>query len=162
MPSNTRQIHLIAAALLFLAFLPGVVFAGDPAPPAATEEGEPASEKAAEADRVYVINGATISWDLDNQRFRPPSAAQAAVLAREFREWMDAKLSDGKLPDAKDVVMEKLPNGYLRSRLPIQTMNAAMVSVDADGELAGMCTEGPAAAAEALSVPASKSEEVWR
>ena len=172
MPSRTRQIQLIGTTLLVLAFLPGlaaVAFAGGPPSPAgaAEENGEAADpgaapEKSTGADRVYALNGVTISWDLENQRFRSPTSEEASALARQFREWTEAKLGEGPLPPTEEIVMEELPNGMLRARLPIHMMNAAMVSVGPQGELAGMCTEGAEGAAEALAAPAASSEEVRR
>lgn len=166
MPSRFRQIHLVATTLVVLAFVPilsAVAFAGDPPAAGATQEDKgSASEKATGTDRVYVLNGATITWDLDRQRFRPPTAAEAASLAQQFREWTEAKLGNGEAPFTKEVVVEELAGGMRRARVPIYLMNATTVSVGPDGEMAPMCTEGPAGAAEALALPAAPSAEVWR
>lgn len=167
MPSRTRQIHLIGTTLLVLAFVPGltaVAFAGEPptSAGAAKDSPAPAPEKPRQADRVYVLNGATITWDLEGRRFRPPTADEAAALARQFREWMEAKMGGGELPPVKEILAEELPNGMRRARLPVQMMNAALVSVGPEGELAGICAEGAEKAAEALATPVAMSEEVER
>jgi hypothetical protein len=165
MPSRTRRKRLVGTSLLVLAFLPGlssIAFAGDPpsSAGAAEDASVAAPEEAAEADQVYVLNGATISWDLEGRRFRPPTEAQAAELARQFRAWMEARMGGEAPPPVKEIEAVELPNGLRRARLPIHMMNAAMVSVGPDGELAGMCTEGAEGAAEALAAPAAASREV--
>lgn len=167
MLSRSRRIRFLGITLLVVAVVPGlasVAFAGDPPVPAdAATDDKPASEKATEADRVYVLNGATISWDLDRSQFRPPTAAQARVLAQRFREWTEARIDGGGgAPFTKEVVIEELGGGRRRARLPIHLMNATAVSVGPEGEFVGMCTEGPEGAAEALATPAVPAGEVWR
>lgn len=100
-------------------------------------------EKTASADRVYVVNGATITWDLENKQYRKPNKAQAAELAEQFSAWMEAKLAkDGKtLATAGDVEVETLPNGMKMAQLPVSLMSVSMVQVNSEGHFEQVCTE---------------------
>lgn len=109
--------------------------------PLVLAEDAPLQEEKSQADRVYVMNGVTISWDLDRKQMREPTAQQAAQLAEQFRAWMEAKMgSDAGLPLATEVEVETLPNGVKRARLPAYLMNAVLVRVDDDGHLVEQCT----------------------
>lgn len=93
--------------------------------------------------RVYTLNGATITWDLEKQKMQPPNEEQTARLAQAFAEWMDAKMTaGGKVPaPATEVKVETLGNGMKRAQLPFDLMNAALVRVDAEGHLETDCQE---------------------
>ena len=169
MPSKSRLIHLVPTALFVLALLPGLPTAAFAEEPSASPEAETAAEEAEApgktgTERVYLMNGATITWDLEQKRFRPPTAEQAANLAEQFRAWAEARLADegAALPFTKEIVVEELPDGMKKARLPIQMLNAAMVRIGAEGELAGMCSEDTAGIARTLATPAPKSGEVWQ
>lgn len=117
-----------------------------------------ADDAAAErADRVYVLGGATISWDLERQQFHPPTAEQAARLAEEVRLWLDAEKAGAVSRAPREIVIETLPGGVKRARLPLSLMNFAVVR--GDGETAGMCAEGPVSAGRALSAAPAAPEE---
>jgi hypothetical protein len=124
----------------------------------ADEAGKATPEPAPEdgADRVYVLDGATISWDLSRRRYHPPTARQASQLAEEVRLWMEAKRSGGEGRFAtQEIIVETLPGGVRRARLPVWLMSFA--GADAGG--AGFCAEGPAGADETSGRPAAAAVE---
>lgn len=147
-PFRRSSRTLWIAALLALASLPVLADeAGTAAPDQAPADG---------AERVYVLDGATISWDLDRRRFHPPTARQASRLAEELRRWLDAKQAGGEGRFAtKEIEVETLPGGVKRARLPLSLMSFAVV----DGEGLDYCAEGPVAAGELLSRPADADAE---
>lgn len=158
--SRFRCLRFFPALLLLPALLAGV------SAPARAEEGQPepggsaapAARPESRPERVYVMNGATISWDLDRQRFHPPTAEQAARIAEELQRWISANLEGGEEPPSvKDLPVETLKGGVKKARLPLYLMNAAMVRVGSGGELAGICAEGPDLA-RAFAAPAVEEE----
>jgi hypothetical protein len=112
------------------------------------------------ADRVYVLDGATISWDLDRRRFHPPTARQTSRLAEELRLWMEAKQAGGEGPfAAEEITVETLPGGVKRARLPLRLMSFAVAGGEDAGHGANLCADGLAAAETALNRPAALAAE---
>ena len=163
MPSRSRPIPLrqalwtSALALgLMLGFHP-IAVADDERPVPPEEAGE---DHDAGADLLYVADGATISWDLDARRFRAPTAEQAARLAGELRRWTQTKAGAGERPFmAEDVVVEALPDGMKKARLPLRLLNAAVLRLGPGGEGAGVCAEGPRQVHDVLRAPTPAAEE---
>lgn len=112
-----------------------------------------ADEATERAERVYVIGGATIRWDLDRAQQHPPAAERAARLAEELRRW----LATGQGEDVKQVEAETLPGGARRARVPLSLMNFAVARLD--GETAGICAEGPSSVRQALTMPVVAAPE---
>lgn len=157
-----RRLRFFAALLPLLPAL----LAGVSAPARAEEGGPEPGDSAAPAarpesrpERVYVMSGATISWDLDRRRYHPPTAEQAARIAAELQRWMAAEFGGGEeLPSVKDLPVETLEGGVKKARLPLHLMNAAVVRVGSEGELGGYCAEGPDLA-RAFAVAAVEEEK---
>lgn len=114
-------------------------------------------------ERVYVLDGATISWDLGSGRLHPPTAEQAARLAEAMQLWRESKAAEepGRW-SVDEIEVETLPNGVRRARLPLAMMNFAVLNFAAGrgtGEAAGLCAEGPSSARESLRLPAASAPE---
>ena len=121
-PRPSRN-HLL---LILILLLPATALAsgGETAP-----DGKPPAADA--TDRIYAVSGVTISWDLENERFRAPTAAEAARLAAAFA------------PPAseEEIKVETLPDGTEKVRVPFYLLSASQVGVGSEGEMAGFCEE---------------------
>jgi hypothetical protein len=81
---------------------------------------------------------------------RSANEAVAAMVA-EFNARMAAKLKGEEgAPAADAVVMETLPSGLRRARLPVDRINVTVARVGADGRFTNVCTESPQQAATLL------------
>ncbi len=158
--SSFRRLRFFPAILLLLpALAAGVAASASADEPELRESPAPSAEPESRPERVYVMSGATISWDLDRRRYHPPTAEQAARLAEELRAWLAARRGGGEEPPAvKDLPVETLENGIKMARLPLHLMNAAVVRVGPGGELGGVCSEAPDLA-RALAAPAVEEEQ---
>ncbi len=127
--------NYLLLSLLLILTLPAAV-------PASDGDAEPSEKDTATPapDRIYAASGVTISWDLENEKFHAPSAAQAARLAAAFAP-----------PEPEEKIeIETLPDGSEKARVPLYLMSASAVRVN-EGEIAGYCSqpgvESPAPAA---------------
>lgn len=156
MPSNvqprTALVWLLALALV----LPAMA-------QAAGDELATGDEAVASATHTYALNGVTITWDLETQRFRAPTAAEAARIAEEFNRMMAERFAHGQgalAPADSSLEVRTLPNGTKMVRVPVNLLNASIVRVDGAGEMQNLCLDGPAQAGATLSAPANHPLEV--
>ena len=157
-PTPLRQTLWTSALVLGLMLgfhSPAVADDERPAP-----SGEAGEEHDAGTELHHVADGATISWDLDARRFRAPTAEQAARLAAELHRWTQTKAAAGEGPfPAEEVVVETLPDGMKKARLPLRLMHAAVLRLGPGGEGAGVCAEGPRQVRDVLRAAAPAVEE---
>ncbi len=139
MTPRSPRFHLLLIFLLILV-VPAAVSAND----SGTEPTDEAPAAPA-PDRIYSLSGVTISWDLENEKFHAPTAAQAARISAAF----------ASPSPAEKIEIETLPDGTEKARVPVYLFSASAVRVGSEGELAGYCAEPGAE----ISSPAANAEE---
>ncbi len=121
---------------------------------------DPAGEQAAQpATTETVVSGQASSlvvhWDAEKQSYRQPTAAERAQIVEEMNRLLTARFADNKgmTVDTEAVVVETLPNGARRARLPLSFLNMSVVRVAPDGSFAPACTPTPERAGALLNAP---------
>jgi hypothetical protein len=143
------MMKLSAFALLLSIALTGPALAADP-------PGEPAAQPATTESVVSgQASGLVVHWDAENQTYRQPTAEERAKIIDEMNRLLTARFADNKgmTVDTDAVVVETLPTGARRARLPLSFLNMAVVRVAPDGSFAPACTPSPERAGELLHTP---------
>ena len=97
-----------------------------------------------------------VRWNPVDRQYEAPSAEQAAALVRELHETLDQRVGTlGVIGGTGDgeVAVKTLPNGVRQARVPLRLLELSIVRVQPDGELAGVCVQGPEAARGAMEAP---------
>jgi len=139
---------LVAAAgiAVVAAGLPAIAHPGasDAAPP-------PDAARAAAPAAGTVSGGPQVRLVKPSEEMRRSANEAVAAMVAEFNARMAAKLKGEEgAPAADAVVMETLPSGLRRARLPVDRINVTVARVGADGRFTNVCTESPQQAATLL------------
>ncbi len=95
-------------------------------------------------------DGVVITWNESAKRFEAPEAARAAELARELRSLL-AGDTGRRAGLAEKVVVEVLPNGLARARIPASLLDLSVIRPTGDGTFVPVCSQGPDGARRALA-----------
>lgn len=151
-PNRPSFSTLFLWTFLVLGLPAGLLAAGgEPPTQAAEETGAEASPK-----RTFHVDGAVVTWDRAERRFKAPNAEQQARLAAELRRVMES--GEGIFAAGSEEIELKSFTGGLRGmRLPLHLMSASVVRFDGQGHVSGQtCTD----AAAATELVRTWSEEV--